>query len=124
MSACSSRAGMDHLQGGSRAVQLSMSSPIFGLSVASTVLAQDTTVEKPVYDAVLSSSYVFTGRVYHTIKQFVQYNYHLNLPMESGRQTVWPLVLLMSDTCVMWKSTMDDRERWVFTTFCANRRPP
>lgn len=37
------------------------------------------------------------------LKQFVQYNYALNMQSNTSLRIVWPLVAFMSDSIVMWK---------------------
>ena len=44
-----------------------------------------------------------SGSTYHLLKQFVQYNYVLNVQSNTSPRTVWPLVAFMSDSIVMWK---------------------
>lgn len=44
-----------------------------------------------------------SGSTYHLLKQFVQYNYALNVQSNTSLRIVWPLVAFMSDSIVMWK---------------------
>lgn len=46
---------------------------------------------------------VHSGSTYHLLKQFVQYNYALNMQSNTSLRIVWPLVAFMSDSIVMWK---------------------
>lgn len=45
----------------------------------------------------------FSGSTYHLLKQFVQYNFALNMQFNTSSKIVWPLVAFMSDSVVMWK---------------------
>ena len=48
-------------------------------------------------------SYLSSGSTYHLLKQFVQYNFNLNMQSNTTLRFVWPLVVFMSDSIVMWK---------------------
>ena len=45
----------------------------------------------------------YSGSTYHLLKQFVQYNYALNMQSNPSLRIVWPLVAFISDSIVMWK---------------------
>ena len=46
---------------------------------------------------------LYSGSTYHLLKEFVQYNYALNMQSSTSLRIVWPLVAFMSDSIVMWK---------------------
>jgi len=52
--------------------------------------------------------------MYHYIKEFCQYNLHLNMAVcqhESSSHVVWPYVALISDSVVMVKMLDSDSRR-------------
>ena len=61
----------------------------------------------------------FPGQTYSLLKQFALYNFQLNetvLQFESPSHTVWPYMVVMSDSCVMCKRLSGEGVRWEILT--------